>query len=260
MIPYPYNMVDMGGIDLAEANDTVVEGLYAKIVEAVNACGDVVLYNWKFANIEIAPQHTQILLGAGALTINTLIQVTEQDVVTVLGIAPPPPPVVPVEPLNVSENGVYNATPPASGFNPVTVAVPSKVLVPLSVAENGEYDPSDYDADGFNIVTVDVESPAEFKSAIRIWTQSTGGSDASINVQYGVFSDEFVPIGAAINIRYSSASQYTNYGIVDIQYSSLLWHVRAAVAVSYNNIIYNATQIVREWGYNTAIDMVIVEV
>ena len=125
MISYPYNMVDMGGIDLAEANGTVVEGIYSKIVEAVNACGDVVLYNWKFASIEIAPQHTSILTGDDSLLINGLIQVTELDVVTVLGIDPPPPPVVPVEPLTVSENGVYAAVPPSSGFNPVTVQVDS---------------------------------------------------------------------------------------------------------------------------------------
>lgn len=126
MIPYPYNMVDMGGIDLAEANGTVVEGLYAKIVEAANACGDVVLYNWKFAGIEIAPQHTSILLG-DPIIINGVVQVTEQDLVTVPGINPDPPP------------------PP--------------VLVPLSVTENGQYSPVDYDADGFNAVTVAVIIP-----------------------------------------------------------------------------------------------------
>lgn len=145
MIPYPYNMVDMGGIDLAEANGTVVEGLYAKIVEAVNACGDVVLYNWKFASIEIAPQHTQILLGSSSLTINSLIQVTELDVVTVLGIDPPPPPIVPVEPLTVNENGIYTAAPPASGFNPVIVQVESTGIlegnVPPSsdIGSDGDY-------------------------------------------------------------------------------------------------------------------------
>lgn len=125
MIPYPYNIVDMGGIDLAEANGTVVEGLYAKIVEAVNACGDVVLYNWKFAGIEIVPQHTSILLG-DPITINGAIQVTEQDLVTVPGInpEPPEPPEPPViTPLSVTENGQYTATPPVAGFNPVTVAV-----------------------------------------------------------------------------------------------------------------------------------------
>lgn len=135
MIPYPYNMVDMGGIDLAEANGTVVEGLYAKIVEAVNACGDVVLYNWKFASIEIAPQHTQILLGGNSLIINSLIQVTEQDTVTILGIDPP---VVPVEPLVVNENGVYSATPPASGFNPVTVDVSGPEIKLYTNVEEGE--------------------------------------------------------------------------------------------------------------------------
>lgn len=260
MIPYPYNMVDMGGIDLAEANDTVVEGMYAKIVEAVNDCGDVVLYNWKFAGIEIAPQHTQILLGVGVLTINTLIQVTEQDVVTVLGIAPPPPPVVPVEPLNVSENGVYTATPPASGFNPVTVAVPSKVLVPLLVTEDGEYDPSDYDADGFSYVTVNTVPPVPTNRATHIWTQGTGGFDASINVQMGTFDEEFIPSGDVINIPYASASDYTNYGIVDIRYSSSYWHVRASVDVSYNNTIYQANQLVHEWQYFYTVDMLVKQV
>lgn len=122
MIPYPYNMVDMGGIDLAEANGTVVVGLYSKIVEAVNACGDVVLYNWKFAGIDIAPQHTSILLG-NPITINGAVQVTERDVVTVPGISPDPP-----------------------------------VLLPITITENGQYSPLDYDVEGFGVVTVNVHS------------------------------------------------------------------------------------------------------
>lgn len=123
MIPYSYNMVDMGGIDLAEANGTVVDGLYAKIVEAVNACGDIVFYNWKFAGIEITPQYTSILLG-NPIIINGAVQVTEQDLVTVPGINPDPP-----------------------------------VLVNLTAVENGEYRPVDYDADGFGLVEVDVPFP-----------------------------------------------------------------------------------------------------
>lgn len=123
MIPYSYNMVDMGGIDLAEANHTTVPGIYEKIQEAVNACGDVILYNWKFAEIEIAPSHYAILNQQAAFLINGMIQVTELDEITVLGIEPPPPPIEPVEPLTVNENGVYEAVAPASGFNPVTVNV-----------------------------------------------------------------------------------------------------------------------------------------
>lgn len=149
MIPYPYNMVDMGGIDLAEANGIVVDGLYAKIVEAVNACGDVVLYNWKFADIEITPQHTTILLG-DPIIINGAIQVTEQDMVTVPGINPV------ILPLSVNENGEYSADDfDADGFNPVEVSVPPPVIESLSVNLNGTYYIPE-GVDGFNPVEVSV--------------------------------------------------------------------------------------------------------
>ena len=229
MIPYPYNMVDMGGIDLAEANGTVVDGLYAKIVEAVDACGDVVLYNWKFASIEITPQHTAIILGS-PLTINGVIQVTELDQVFIIGIGPEPP-----EPPD----------PP--------------VLVSLSVTENGEYDPADYDADGFSIVTVNVESPAAAKRAIHIWTQSAGAFDASLNIQLGIYSEEFVPQGDVINIPYGQASSYINYGIVDISYQAK-WLVRAVTIVTYNDTTYTPPSIVNQWMYSTSVDMLVVEV
>lgn len=222
MIPYPYNMVDMGGIDLAEANGTVVEGLYAKIVEAVNACGDTVLYNWKFAGIEIAPQHTQILLGSGELRINTLIQVTEHDAVTVLGLPPAPPPIVPVSPLVVSENGIYNAVPPASGFNPVTVAVPSKILVPLSVTESGEYDPSDYDADGFSQVSVNVSGAQQVE--IDSWdftdenplVSKNGLTATQYNVEFQSDGAHFYQDGSRIVLPSSLLSALNSYLLVDI--------------------------------------------
>ncbi len=155
MIPYPYNMVDMGGIDLAEANGTVVVGLYAKIFEAVNACGDVVLYNWKFAGIEIAPQHTTILLG-DPIIINGAILVTEQDVVTVPGINPDQPVLVQ---LLAEENGIYSPHDyDADGFSSVEVDVEydPPTLVGISVDSNGTYLPGQYDADGFNSVSVNV--------------------------------------------------------------------------------------------------------
>lgn len=259
MIPYPYNMVDMGGIDLAEANGTVVEGLYDKIVEAVNACGDVVLYNWKFASIGIAPQHTQILLGVGTLTINTLIQVTEQDVVTVLGIEPSPPE-IPVEPLNVYENGVYNAVPPMSGFNPVNVAVPAKVLVPLVVTENGTYDPADYQADGFSSVEVDVETPATARKASRIATISTGGGDASVSVQEGTYNGFiFTPTGEAVNVLYTEVRTNPRvFDLVSLAYPSG-WILRAVVPVVSNGILYNTGGTISTWPYYQAVDFIVVE-
>lgn len=124
MIPYSYEMVDMEGIDLAEANHTIVPGIYEKLTDAMNACGDMVLYNWFFCEIPIQPEHLTAIQTLDGLLINGQIQVTELDEITVLGIEPPPPPVVPVEPITITENGVYTAVEPSSGFNPVTVQVP----------------------------------------------------------------------------------------------------------------------------------------
>ena len=172
MIPYPYNMVDMGGIDLAEANGTVVEGLYAKIVEAVNACGDVVLYNWKFAGIEIAPQHTSILLG-DPIIINGAVQVTEQDKVTVPGLNLPPI----IEPLTVHENGEYSASDfQADGFDPVNVLIPHPVIIPLEVDQNGVYVAPSGVA-GYSPITVNVGASA----TTEIWDFRESNIVGSIN-------------------------------------------------------------------------------
>lgn len=123
MIPYSYNMVDMGGIDLAELNHTIVPGIYEKIVEAMNLCGDLILYNWKFAGINIAPSASTVLQQASSILINGVIKVTENDEVVIEGLEP------------------------------------SLTLVDISVAENGIYLPSEYDADGFSQVEVAVPIP-----------------------------------------------------------------------------------------------------
>lgn len=154
MIPYSYNMVDMNGIDLAEANGTVVPGIYEKIVEAMNLCGDLIIYNWKFAEIEIAPSAYSVLQQDNSIMINGLIQVTELDQITVIGL---PPPIVPVSPLEVTENGVYQAQSPASGFNPVRVQVPPPVIVPITFTENGVY-PIGEGVNGYGPITVDVDN------------------------------------------------------------------------------------------------------
>lgn len=145
-------MVDMGGIDLAEANCTVVEGIYNRIIEAVNTCGDAIFYNWKFAGIEIAPSAVNTLEVSDSILINGIIQVTELDEVTVLGIEPPPPPIEPVSPLEVTENGVYEAEPPASGFNPVTVNVSSGDYIRYRVYDNNTTLFEEYFAVGSQVV------------------------------------------------------------------------------------------------------------
>ena len=223
-------MVDMLGIDLAEANRTVVPGLYSRITEAVNSCGDVVLYNWKFAGIDIAPQHTHILLG-NPITINGSVQVTDMDEVTVIGL---PPPIVPVSPLEVVENGFYEAAPPASGFNPVRVTVPPPRLISLTAEENGTYDPSDYNADGFNEVIVDVPETQRSYQGTHVWTTSTGAYDAAVSVQEGIYSGfNFVPTSEVVNVSYASATTERLFSQLGLQYVSPYWIVRALIDLKY---------------------------
>lgn len=119
MIPYSYNMVDMGGIDLAEANVTVVEGLYNRLALARNACGDLILFNWKFADIEIAPAACSTIDVGTSILINGSVQVTEQDEVSIPSIIPAPV----ISTLQVTENGEYAAPVGVDGYSPVIVNV-----------------------------------------------------------------------------------------------------------------------------------------
>ena len=149
MIPYTYHMVDMGGIDLAAANHTVVEGIFSKIEDALDDTRVLVLYNMYFSKIRIPPAYCSIVAEGGAIYINDSIEVSANDEVTVIAL---PPPLEPVIPLSVDDNGVYAISPPQSGYNPVTVALQ---FTELSANENGVYTPES-PSRGFSKVTVGV--------------------------------------------------------------------------------------------------------
>lgn len=155
MIPYTYHMVDMGGIDLAEANHTVVEGIFSKIEDALDDTRILVLYNMYFSKIRIPPSYCNVGIEGGSIYINDSIEVSANDEITVIGV---PPPLEPVIPLSVDDNGVYSIEPPQSGYNPVTVNLQ---LSQLSVVDNGTYLPDD-PIRGFSKVTVDVQGASNY--------------------------------------------------------------------------------------------------
>ena len=127
MIPYSYSMVDMGGIELSETVGVVVEGLYNRLAIGRNACGDLILYNWKFAGIEIAPSACSTIDSGTSIVINGAIEVTEEDVVSVIAFVPEPPVIVP---LDVVENGIYQLESGIDGYAPVSVNVPDSGFFP----------------------------------------------------------------------------------------------------------------------------------
>lgn len=97
-----------------------------------------------------------------------MIEVTDEDVVTVLGLDPPP---APVEPLTVVENGTYTADPPLSGFNPVIVSVESGIEFPAYTC---------YSGNASSIVSIEHElSPGDYTVAVAV-TNSLAMASVSV--------------------------------------------------------------------------------
>lgn len=62
-----------------------------------------------------------------------------------------------LEPLSVTQNGDYTPPSGTDGFDSVHVAVPSATLTTKSITQNGTYNASQDNADGYSSVTVDVQ-------------------------------------------------------------------------------------------------------
>lgn len=155
MVPQAYNMVSLDNLDLAEANGDVVEGIYSKIVDAMDACGILMIVNWKFAGIQIAPSYCSILSFDGYITLNGLIRITEENRVYIEGVYPLPV----ITELNAEENATYVAPSGVDGYNPVVVNV-FPVIESVEFTENGVYQVPQ-GIDGFGPVEVKVETSLE---------------------------------------------------------------------------------------------------
>ena len=109
-----------------------------------------------------------------------------------------------IEPLNVTQNGVYTTPVGVNGFGPVSVNVPDlpPVLQSKEATKNGEYTP-DSGYDGLSKVTVNVPAPeiklqektitengeytadAGFDGLLKVLVDVAGS--ANIVIKYGVF-------------------------------------------------------------------------
>lgn len=154
-VPDRYNMVNLHGTDLAEANGHKVIGLYNAISDALDENKIEMFYNWRFADIIIPPAYVVVDDSTlGEFIINEEIRVTSNDTISIIGVSRPPI----INSLTVTANGTYAVPLGVDGYSPVIVEVPETpppVLVSLNATENGLYVPG-IGEDGFSDVTVNV--------------------------------------------------------------------------------------------------------
>lgn len=76
-----------------------------------------------------------------------------------------------IEPLSVTQNGVYPVPSGVDGFAPVTVNVSgggSATLITKDISENGIYNASDDEADGYFSVNVNVNPILRFQTSVEV--------------------------------------------------------------------------------------------
>lgn len=152
MVPDKFNMVDMGGIDLIRVQGLEVEGLYDRLVESILPCRYQCLYNWYFDGVLIPPTYVELSVGENVVYINSGVSVDSDDIVHISSIE------YAVEPLSVTQNGVYEAQGMVAGYNPVTVNLQ---FSELSASENGTYTPEE-PVKGFSSVVVNVVGASRY--------------------------------------------------------------------------------------------------
>lgn len=284
MIPYPYKFVDFAGTDLSEINGLVVEGIYQRIIDALNSCGEVVLYNWYFASIPVAPSYCSIEVRTDYIMVNEIIEIRDDDTVWVESLIPPepepPPPPVLVQLTALSNGQYFPESYDADGFSEVNVLVPSSGFVRsgTTVPDSSLGQDEDLYVQYEQLVNADYEygivaifrkvssvwepyvDPEYLDKAVRVWTESTSGTNASINVQNGRYiNNQFVPSGDAVNVLYTSVQSGRSidlFRMVNLSYPGT-WTLKALEAVEYDGNTYVSGSTIRTWGYNTSVDFVV---
>ena len=166
MIPVTYKMIDLNGLDLAEINGEEVPGIYNKIASAYNTSRFAIMCNWLFAGLVIAPAHVLISQIENGFLLNDIISVKSDDTVSVVGIIPEPM----LEPLEVTENGIYTPPSGVDGFNPVEV----QISVPTPYDSVPEMDGQGSSGDSSSWARGNHVHPSD---TVLLWTNPNPNSD-----------------------------------------------------------------------------------
>lgn len=159
---------------------------------------------------------------------------------------------------SITANGTYNASADnADGYNPVTVAVPTKTIISKSITANGTYNASADSADGYDPVIVNVPtgvpkiSRSDWNNLTTEEKQALGEiaiQDASTGFDRGIlaYGADYTPIGQYIP-NTPSADIICEAVADDFVSSKHEWGqgsspIRFDYAPGYDNIEYNSSE------------------
>lgn len=167
-----------------------------------------------------------------------------------------------LEPLSVTANGDYTPPTGTDGFDEVHVAVPSATLTTKSITQNGTYNASQDNADGYSSVTVNVSGGGSAVVQPLSVTQNgtynppsgvDGYAPVTVNVSGGgsgiVFpGSETVAryyIGRLTTVTFSESGYYAVLGAIDGSSSaSISFSVSGATVIESDN----KTSVNSSWG------------
>ena len=164
----------------------------------------------------------------------------------------------------VTANGTYDTT--LNDEIQVDVSGGSATLITKSITQNGTYNASSDNADGYSQVTVNVSGGSSISGSVHIWTNTTGSTNASVYVQHGTWNEGhtvFTPDSEAVNILYTGVSgvdtnrlptnSYDAFGIIALYYYSG-WKTISESNLTYNGNTYDKIRYVVGWAYNATVD------
>ena len=216
--PKIYNMVNLGGLDLALMNGSQVPGIYSKITAALTVDKIEVFYHWYFAGITLPPSKVHIDTSVPSqYTINEEILVKSDDTVGIIGFIRVPI----IEPLTALENKIYNIPSEIDGFGPVTVNVPIPIpsLVELNVNVNGTFLPAS-GQDGFSKVVVDVPDIPPVVQSLSVYENGdytpTSGVDGFSSVHVAVPAPVLTTLAVTENGSYTPGQGVDGFSQVNV--------------------------------------------
>lgn len=127
-----------------------------------------------------------------------------------------------------------------------------------TIEANGTYNANDDGFLGYSEVTVNVPGGVSNMEAVRIWTKSTGGTDAALYIQHGTYNGSIFEGDSEIeSLAYRDASVDTDYyDMISIQYNSQ-WICKSLIdGLVAGSSTYDTGDTIASWPYNASQDLI----